>query len=442
MINSLRAMADALAPRRQTGITAQGRGNGPMAHALLGPALDPHAGQDWAPDTYGGYYAASVPVYRAVRLRADAVAQAPMKVYQRDAAGDLSWAGRHHPAQQLLDRVNPWWSHFDLWRGVETHLNLWGSSFRWVNKPTPDPSTWEMWLLRPDKVAVVRDAQRYVRGFIYEPTGARFPMAPEEVLWDRYFNPLDEFAGLSPIAPGRLSIDMQRDMLRVNRHLFKNGVLSQNLAFMLNGPLTSEQVEDFYRRLEERHGGAERANRPMVVDAGIGKVENLGLSNREMEFFQGLTFTLQDVARIYAVPPPLMYDQTRATYNNVWRPNATSTRTPSPRSGVSWKPVCRSGSPPCCPRISRTSSCASTPPESRPSRKTRPSGPSATRPTSSAASGPSTRCARSGVSPASPGAMRGGRRRALRPPAAPAPPPRFRPAESHRRLRRPPTHNL
>ena len=317
MINALRAMADALAPRRQTGITAQGRGNGPMARALLGPALDPHAGQDWAPDTYGGYYAASVPVYRAVRLRADAVAQAPMKVYQRDAAGDLSWAGRHHPAQQLLDRVNPWWSHFDLWRGVETHLNLWGSSFRWVNKPTPDPSTWEMWLLRPDKVAVVRDAQRYVRGFIYEPTGARFPMAPEEVLWDRYFNPLDEFAGLSPIAPGRLSIDMQRDMLRVNRHLFKNGVLSQNLAFMLNGPLTSEQVEDFYRRLEERHGGAERANRPMVVDAGIGKVENLGLSNREMEFFQGLTFTLQDVARIYAVPPPLMYDQTRATYNNV-----------------------------------------------------------------------------------------------------------------------------
>jgi len=142
-------------------------------------------------------------------------------------------------------------------------------------------------------------------------------MTPDEVLWDRYFNPLDEYAGLSPIAPGRLSIDMQRDMLKVNRYLFKNGVLSQNLAFMLNGPLTTEQVEEFYLRLEERHGGSEKANRPIVVDVGVGKVENLGLSNREMEFFQGLTFTLQDVARIYSVPPPLMYDQTRATYNNV-----------------------------------------------------------------------------------------------------------------------------
>ncbi|PZC47484.1 MAG: Phage portal protein BeeE [Chloroflexi bacterium] len=317
MINALRDVLNSLVPQANAGVPAIKRGNEPLAQSLRGQMHDLPVGQEWAPASYGDYYAASVPVYRAVKLRADAVAQAPMKVYKRDNLGELSWVGPRHPVQQLLERVNPWWSHFELWRGVETHLNLWGSSFRWVNRPTTDPSTWEIWLLRPDKVAVVRDREQYVRGFIYDPHGARFPMTPDEVLWDRYFNPLDEYAGLSPIAPGRLSIDMQRDMLKVNRYLFKNGVLSQNLAFMLNGPLTTEQVEEFYLRLEERHGGSEKANRPIVVDVGVGKVENLGLSNREMEFFQGLTFTLQDVARIYSVPPPLMYDQTRATYNNV-----------------------------------------------------------------------------------------------------------------------------
>jgi hypothetical protein len=72
----------------------------------------------------------------------------------------------------------------------------------------------------------------------------------------------------------------------MNRQLFRNGVLAQNIVFMLNGPLSSDQVEEFYKRLEARHGGAERANRPMVVDMGMGKVESLGFSNREMEFFQ------------------------------------------------------------------------------------------------------------------------------------------------------------
>tara|TARA_Y100000310_G_scaffold339594_1_gene432737 strand:+ start:506 stop:2662 length:2157 start_codon:yes stop_codon:yes gene_type:complete len=295
------------------------RGNDPLADYIsrhMSPTGEP---ETWSPSTYGDYMATSVPVYRAVKLRADAVASAPMKVYLTDPQGELQWVGPDHPVQHLLDNVNSIDSHADMWTAVETYLSLWGSSFRWVNKVVEsDPRTWEIWPLRPDRVKVlVGSRQEPVRGFVYDPNGANFPMLADEVIWDRYFNPLDEYAGLSPLAAGRLSMDMQKDMLKTNRQMFKNGVLAQNLAFFLNGPLKSSDLEAFYHRLEERHGSPDVAGRPFVIDKAQGDVKNLGFSNRDMEYANGLTFALQDAARIYGVPPTLLFDMSQSIYNNV-----------------------------------------------------------------------------------------------------------------------------
>ena len=38
-----------------------------------------------------------------------------------------------------------------------------------------------------------------------------------------------------------------------------------------------------------------------------------GLSHREMEFIQGLRWSLEDVSRIYGVPMPLLSDLQKAT---------------------------------------------------------------------------------------------------------------------------------
>ena len=81
-----------------------------------------------------GYYRTSVPVYRAVKLRSDAVARARLKVYRQDSDDELEWVGEADPVQGLLDRVNQDWTRSRMWRAVETYLCLWGQSFRWINK--------------------------------------------------------------------------------------------------------------------------------------------------------------------------------------------------------------------------------------------------------------------------------------------------------------------
>jgi phage portal protein BeeE len=93
-------------------------------------------------------------------------------------------------------------------------------------------------------------------------------MLPEEVIWFRYFNPMEEFAGFSPMAAGRLTADMGIDALRFNREFFRNGVNPQDLVFRAKGPVTDEQLGAFYARLEQRFSGPAKAHRPIVTGVG------------------------------------------------------------------------------------------------------------------------------------------------------------------------------
>ena len=260
-------------------------------------------------------YGDSAIVYRAIKMRADAVARAPLKAHKTKRTGELEWVGANHPVQQHLDRMNPWWTHADMWRGIETYLTLWGQSFRYVDNSASSVAEWEQWLLRPDKVVVVKDKSEYIKGFIYDPHGANFPMLPDEVIWDRYFDPLDEFGGMSPLSPLQQVLEMRSEMITTNRNLFKNGALIQNLAFMFQNELTQVQVDDFYRRVDERHAGSSNAQRPFLADRGT-DVKNLGLTNREMEWMAGLKWTKDDVMTATGIPEEMLPGAERTTFAN------------------------------------------------------------------------------------------------------------------------------
>ena len=166
-------------------------------------------GPEYAPAQYANYYAQSVPAYRAIKLRADAVAGAPLLVYRRLSGESPQQVEEKHPVQVLLNKVNGWWTAADLWRATETYLSIWGSAFWYIEKQGTRPIG--IWPLRPDKMRIVPDlsagSNKYITGYIYEDV-KRLDLLPEEIVWFRYFNPLNEYAGQSPIAAGRLSLDM------------------------------------------------------------------------------------------------------------------------------------------------------------------------------------------------------------------------------------------
>ena len=217
--------------------------------------------------------------------------------------------------QGLLDRVNQDWTRSRMWRAVETYLCLWGQSFRWINKGgSPDPAAWEIWPLRPDKVKVMVGKDGTIAGYVHDPHGSRVAMLPDEVIWDRYFNPQDHFKGQSPLEAVRGWVQMQLDMVEFNHQLFKHGLLVSNLAFFLESPELGD-IELFQERLADRYSGMENAQLPIIAP-GQGSVQNLGLSNRDMEFIQGIQLAKEQVADSLGVPEEMFAGAQHPTFSN------------------------------------------------------------------------------------------------------------------------------
>ena len=279
----------------------------------------------WAQTAFGEYYPRSAVVYAAIKVRQDAIARLPLRVLRRipasrqrmdgvnaRAGGEL--VGADHPLQRLLDSPNPFWSRSDLWRATETYLSLWGAAF-WALERDENGNIAEIWPLRPDKMRPIPDAQRYIKGFVYVGSGSELvPYLPDDVVWMRYFNPLDEYAGLSPIAPLRQSADMGMDALRANRKLLQNDS-TPGLIIETEGFPTDADVSEFYARWESRFQGVEKMRRPALLSPGM-KASNLGFSPRDMEYIESLRWSLEDVTRVFGVPKVMIGDLENTTFSN------------------------------------------------------------------------------------------------------------------------------
>jgi HK97 family phage portal protein len=275
-------------------------------------------GSEWAPKVYGEIVAKSTPAYRAVTLRASAVRSAPLKVH-RTLSDGTSEPVPDHDLQNLLNRVNEWWTGADLMYATELYLSIWGSCFWWLEGASETSLPDKIWPLKPSDVKiVVGKGDEYIRGFNYEVNGRRLPLLPEEVVWFRYINPNDEYAGLSPMASARLGVELGQDALTYNKAFFKNSAIPADIVFLANGPLKESQVKDFYQRLEARFKGVQKAHLPMMWDMSKGgKPERLGVSQKDMEYLGTLNYSVEEAARGWGVPPPLLMSQQTSTYNNV-----------------------------------------------------------------------------------------------------------------------------
>jgi HK97 family phage portal protein len=263
------------------------------------------------------YATLSNAVYTCVRLRASLLSSLPLRFYR--VRGGERREVTSGPVVELFSRVNPFWTWNRLIEMIEWSLCLTGSAYVFLergNGARLGPPR-ELWWARPDRVRVLPDRDRYVRGFVYEAWGSEpIPFSPEETWWLRYPNPLNEYAGLSPLAAARLSADLAIAATNANVGLFERGI--QAGGFLFPGPGQPDFSPQERKVLEEvlnrEFKGARNAHRWGVFDREIG-VKQLALSPKDAEFLGALKWSLEDVARAFGVPLDLIGGQ--RTYENV-----------------------------------------------------------------------------------------------------------------------------
>ncbi len=286
-----------------------------LQQARTSPHIEPAA-----PATvYGGYFLTNTAVYRAVHLRSEAVSSAPLTVMQESADGEMEPAGPDNALQVTLDKMNNYWSSADVIYATEQYLSIWGGAYWFVDKnERVDGGLASVWVLRPDRMIPVPDQNNYIQGYKYKsPQGKDLVFLPDEIVWFRRINPLDEYASASPVAPGRASFDMGSAATRFNRNFFMNDAMPSDLAIIYKDELTDEEYEEFQIRLKKRHSGVGNAHTPLIISGNEADVKNLSFSQRDMEFMSALQWTVEDASRVFGVMPPLMMDREHTTLDNV-----------------------------------------------------------------------------------------------------------------------------
>ena len=269
----------------------------------------------WAHPDYGHYYANSVAIYAAIKLRADAISRPPIQILRQNQNGSQTPVPPNHPIAQLLHHPNPWHTPRQLWQATEIHLNLWGQAFWLLNQNQNGQP--QLWPLRPDRISILPHPQNHIQGFLYRSpqNGQPIPYTPDQILWLRNYNPLDQHAGLSPLAPARLPVNMAQDSLRYNRSFLQNSA-QPDYILLTDQQLTDQDINDFYQRWETRHRGPHNARRPAIANF-IKDIKPLSTTPRDLDFIQTLRWSLEEVARAYGVPKPLLSDLERATFANI-----------------------------------------------------------------------------------------------------------------------------
>lgn len=299
----------------------------------LGPALVDradtyfgHEDSEFSPEEYGSYIATSNGVYACATLRAELLSSLPLIPYRLRKNGADRMKITSGPLYELLQKVNPFWTASRLLTMTELSLCLWGENYWFAERGDSGrmPPT-ELWWARPDRVRVVPDPETYIKGFLYYPSTGSEPIAfsPQETIWMRFPNPLDEFSGLAPLSAARVAADYGTSAMRSNVKLFEQGLQLGGLLQPKTGTqLTPEQSQELELLLDKRFKGQDKAHRWGVLRFEA-QFNALGISPKDADFLGGLKWSLEDICRAFKVPLDLIggqrtYENTDAAYRGIW----------------------------------------------------------------------------------------------------------------------------
>lgn len=119
--------------------------------------------------------------------------------------------------------------------------------------------------------------------------------------------------GLTPISACQATLKLSNALDANANALFKNGAMPSG-ALEFPQQLSDEQYLKLSNAMNRDYNG-NNAHATMILDAGA-KFHPISMSNAEAQFLELKNFQIADIARIFRVPPNLIGDLSRATFDN------------------------------------------------------------------------------------------------------------------------------
>lgn len=131
----------------------------------------------------------------------------------------------------LMDRPNAFMDRYLFWSTILMHYHIAGNAYA-LKVRSRAGRVVELWLLRPDRVKIVPDAQKFIARYDYQIGGGEaIPLPANDVIHWKRGHPLNDFYGMSPLQVIASRIDTDNYMREFIKAYFLNagvpgGILS------------------------------------------------------------------------------------------------------------------------------------------------------------------------------------------------------------------------
>ena len=257
-------------------------------------------------------------VYACVRILAEAIAGLPLHLYRRGKNGSKDKAADHPLYSLLHDEPNPEMTSFVFRETMMTHLLLYGNCYSQIIRDGRGQVT-ALYPLMPNQMSVDRDERgqlyyTYLRSNEEAATmsGSTVYLMPEDVLHVPGLG-FDGLVGYSPIAMARNSIGMALACEEYGAKFFANGASPSGV---LEHPGTIKDISRLRESWNSVYGGSKNAGKLAILEEGM-HYAPISISPNEAQFLETRKFQVDEIARIFHVPPHMIGDLERSTFSNI-----------------------------------------------------------------------------------------------------------------------------
>lgn len=256
-------------------------------------------------------------VYACVRILSESIAGLPLHLYRYEPDGSKTKAMENPLYGLLHDEPNPEMTSFIFRETLMTHLLLWGNAYAQIIRNGKGEAV-ALYPLMPDRMEVGRDDN----GNLYysytrssddkENKSSTVVLSPSEVLHIPGLG-FDGLVGYSPIAMAKNAIGMAIACEEYGAKFYANGAAPGGV---LEHPGTIKDPQRIRDSWNSIYQGSGNAHRIAVLEEGM-KYTPISISPNEAQFLETRKFQIDEIARIFRVPPHMVGDLEKSSFSNI-----------------------------------------------------------------------------------------------------------------------------
>ena len=256
-------------------------------------------------------------VYACVRILSESIASLPVHLYCNEAEGSKTRAVKHPLYRILHDEPNPEMTSFVFRETLMTHLLLWGNAYAQIIR-NGKGEVIGLYPLMPNRMTVDRDAfgkicYRYQIQDSDAHTGktGNVTLKPSDVLHIPGLG-FDGLVGYSPIAMAKNAIGLSIATEEYGARFFANGATPGGI---LEFPGTVKNPESIRESWNKGFSG-NNAHKVAILEEGM-KYTPISISPEQAQFLETRKFQIDEIARIFRVPPHMVGDLEKSSFSNI-----------------------------------------------------------------------------------------------------------------------------